>query len=302
MSATGHFVITHGRAPDHGAGALAMPFGRPPLASWPDEMPPQPRAGDTRALLAAIVQREVLPRLVQVQRLRPGPATASLSAATIASFATLLLASDVGPACTFAERVGAESAGDAGANMRRLHLGLLAPTARYLGHLWEIDELHFTEVTIGLGRLHQVLRTLGSARHANLPPRTDRLAVLLAPVGEQHSFGLAMVRDFFRHAAWNVWSDAPANDRELCTLVHDNRVAVLGFSVAGVERLEAVRCSIVAARRASWNRRIGIMVGGPAFIAHPERVAQVGADVMALDGEDAVRQAEHLVTGATPRN
>jgi methanogenic corrinoid protein MtbC1 len=287
MSATGHFVITHGRAPDHGAGALAMPFGRPPLASWPDEMPPQPRAGDTRALLAAIVQREVLPRLVQVQRLRPGPATASLSAATIASFATLLLASDVGPACTFAERVGAESAGDAGANMRRLHLGLLAPTARYLGHLWEIDELHFTEVTIGLGRLHQVLRTLGSARHANLPPRTDRLAVLLAPVGEQHSFGLAMVRDFFRHAAWNVWSD---------------RVAVLGFSVAGVERLEAVRCSIVAARRASWNRRIGIMVGGPAFIAHPERVAQVGADVMALDGEDAVRQAEHLVTGATPRN
>jgi methanogenic corrinoid protein MtbC1 len=36
-----------------------------------------------------------------------------------------------------------------------------------------------------------------------------RRALLLAVAGDQHTFGLAMVRDFFRAAGWRVATDCP---------------------------------------------------------------------------------------------
>ena len=50
-----------------------------------------------------------------------------------------------------------------GASVETLYLDLLAPTARHLGDLWDADVCDFTEVTVGLGRLQQVLHELSPA-------------------------------------------------------------------------------------------------------------------------------------------
>jgi MerR family transcriptional regulator, light-induced transcriptional regulator len=301
MVATGPLSVARARAADRPVGALVLPFDTAPLRPWPDFTPPSRvdhRADEHARLLASVIERDVVPRLAERPLTNLQTPGEVLPQDTVTAFAALVVGGDVARTLAFAERAGAMLGG-----MSRVHLALLAPTARYLGHLWDIDRLDFTEVTIGLGRLHHVLRALGPAFQAGAAlPRPGRLALLLAPIGEQHLFGLAMVREFFRRAAWDVWSGAPANDAELCAIVRDNEVGIVGFSVAGSNRLDAVRASIVAVRRASWNRRIAIMVGGPAFIEHPEHVAQVGADAMALDGDDAVKQAETLVAGVAPRN
>ena len=52
----------------------------------------------------------------------------------------------------------------------------------------------------------------------------------------------------------------------------------------------------------SLNRAVGVMVGGIPFSAHPERVALVGADTTAIDGRDAVMQAERLIQLLGQRN
>ena len=56
------------------------------------------------------------------------------------------------------------------------------------------------------------------------------------------------------------------------------------------------RRAIRAIRRSSLNRNIGVLVGGPIFVAHPELVARVGADATAIDGGQAALQAENLLT------
>jgi MerR family transcriptional regulator, light-induced transcriptional regulator len=195
----------------------------------------------------------------------------------------------------------ADGARGRGNSLQVLYLDLLAPTARYLGYLWDTDELSSPMVAIGLGRLHQILRALGgSAPITATAIKQPRRALLVAPPGAQHTFGLAMVQDLFRLAAWNVWSGAPADDRELGMIVRQNWFGVVGFSVGCEDHLSAVRTSISTLRRASQNPRIGIMVGGQAFIGHPEYVAQVGADAMAGDGVEAVSQANHLLLVASP--
>ena len=104
-----------------------------------------------------------------------------------------------------------------------------------------------------------------------------------------------MVTAFFRRDGWTIWSGAPASPAELDGIVRDNWFAMVGFSLAYEGRLDALRAGIRKVRRASQNPNLSIMVGGPVFIEHPEFAAQIGADGMATDGIQAVRQARALV-------
>ena len=166
--------------------------------------------------------------------------------------------------------------------------------------MWKEDLCDFTQVTTGLWRLQQVLRELSSAFHdevVGLDP--NRYALLVPAPGEQHTFGLVMVAEFFRRAGWGVWSGTPESMADLLAMVRGEWFAVVGFSVATGSRLEALAAGIRRVRRASRNRNIGVMVGGPLFVEHPDLVAQVGADATASDGRQAVLNAAELLERLT---
>lgn len=254
--------------------------------------------GLRQAKLTRTIETEVIPRLLLAHGAAPLRVSASdhsgrpSAAENVASLVGLVLAHELSDATGFVEGLRLQ-----GASAESLCLDLLAPTARHLGELWEQDLCDFTEVTVGLWRLQQVLRDLSPSFRGELARRTEGPRALLVPVvGEQHTFGLAMVVDFFRSARWNVWSGAVKSNADLAGLVRRESFAIVGFSVACGDRLEAVAACIRAVRRASCNRAIGIMVGGPMFIAHPEFAALVGADATAVDGRQAVLQAEALLT------
>ena len=84
-------------------------------------------------------------------------------------------------------------------------------------------------------------------------------------------------------------------------MVRSEWVAMLGFSLACDDRLDAVRSEIRRVRQASRNPNIAVMVGGPGFSADPALAAQVGADGTATDGRQAVLQAALLVTNGMRR-
>lgn len=183
-----------------------------------------------------------------------------------------------------------------GAPLEDVYLDLLAPAARRLGDLWLEDKCDFTEVTVALWRLQQVTRELGPVFHGNADLVAPGPRALLVPLpGEQHTFGLSMVVDFFRRAGWGVWSGAVGSNSDLASLVRGQSFALIGFSVASYGRLEQVASAIRLVRRATCNPHAGIMVGGPAFAEHPELAAAAGADATAIDGRQAVTQANTLL-------
>jgi methylmalonyl-CoA mutase cobalamin-binding domain/chain len=162
--------------------------------------------------------------------------------------------------------------------------------------MWSEDECDFTAVTIGLWRLQQVLRHYAGAFVEEGEPREYGRRALLVPLpGEQHTFGIAMVAEFFRRAGWDVWSGPFATLEDLVEVVRSEWYAVIGISGSCETRIEMIAAAIRAVRRASRNRAIGVMVGGPLFNDHPERVALVGADATATDGRHAAEQAESLL-------
>jgi methanogenic corrinoid protein MtbC1 len=263
-------------------------------APQPARIPPARDDADERLpQLARMIESEIIPRLMLAHR-RPTAALEALEAPAmqdIVEFGALVLAHDSTLALSYVEALRAR-----GTTLETVYLQLLAPTARHLGKLWEADACDFTEVTLGLCRLQQVLNQLRSefcneAEH----PRRGRRALLVSAPGEQHTFGLSMVAEFFRRAGWDVWGGLSASREELISLVRAEWFGVIGFSVSCETRLETVAAAIREIRRESRNRFLGVMVGGQVFVGRPELVALVGADATAMDARLACLQAESLL-------
>jgi MerR family transcriptional regulator, light-induced transcriptional regulator len=271
-----------------------------PATCSPTLTPPG-AAEELRALLATAVQAEVVPRLLLRQGIRTSPTTklddpededgAVPGPEDVVALVALVMTSDAATALCFVDTLRLQ-----GVTLERLHLELLAPAARRLGQLWVEDLCSFADVTLGLGRLQQVLRQLSPAFVAPARrPDLRRRAALLPLPGEQHSFGLTMVAEFFLRAGWEVWSEPTPSEDALIELVTGQWFAVLGLSVScdgGIDHLPKL---IHRVRRSSRNEAIGIMVGGRVFNENPALAAQVGADATARDGRQAALQAETLL-------
>jgi methanogenic corrinoid protein MtbC1 len=253
--------------------------------------------GQRLVRLVRTIEAEVIPRLVLAHRAAPGCPVERASdervpdPAQAAELAGLVLTRDADVASAYVEALRAR-----GTPIETLFLDLLAPAARHLGDLWSADLCDFLQVTVALCRLQQILHELGPAFRGEVEHREHGRRALLVPVpGEQHSFGLFMVAEFFRRAGWDVASGPPGSIAELVRLVRGEWFAVVGLSVSSDAKLDALASSIRAIRRASRNRAIGVLAGGPVFNEHPELAALVGADATATDGRQATAQARNLL-------
>ena len=183
-----------------------MSAGRPHECESAPVLAMSEAANDMRmSQLVRTIQNEIIPRLMLAHRVAPEAPLAersdlTISRADVEHFAKLMLANDEEPSF---EAVMAFRA--RGVSIERLYLDLLAPAARYLGDLWTEDLCSFTDVTVGLGRLQRVLRELSPAFGCSVDhPEAGRSVLLLPTPGEQHTFGLVIVGEFFRRAGWSV--------------------------------------------------------------------------------------------------
>ena len=182
-----------------------------------------------------------------------------------------------------------------GHSIESLFANLLAPTARHLGELWDQDRCDFVDVTLGVARLQEMLEIFGATHCRPITDRHHRVLLISTP-DEKHMFGVEMVARFMVGAGWEVEIEKGPQVRQRAVAA----VAAEWFTVAGVTLsretgLEFVAEVIDGIRRASLNRAVRIMVGGPAFAHHPELVAQVGADAAAPDAPTAVLLAKKLL-------
>lgn len=247
--------------------------------------------------LVSTVETEIVPRLVDLYRgmahglvPRVRSEHGSIGETEVRQFAELVITHHE-PALAILRRLA-----ERGATAHELCLDLLAPAARRLGDLWTADRCHFSEVTIALGRLQLMLRELAARMgEAEVEQRAPRRVLLLAIAGDQHTFGLAMVRDFFRAAGWRVATDCPEGPEGLKALLRAESFDVVGFTIGAERHAEALAAAVHAVRRHSRNPGVRVLVGGPLLLARPEVAAQVGADATALDARQAILEAERQI-------
>lgn len=245
--------------------------------------------------LRKTVEAEIIPRLMMLHGVAQD---ADRDVATndnarsdldVIGFCEIVLDHDLAMAQAYIERLLGQ-----GVSLERILMTLMAPAARRLGELWLADVRSFAEVTIGLGQLQQLLRVYGPSFEAECCDETVGCRMILSPVrNEQHTFGLCVLDLYMRQAGCDVdlvpRFELPAMTRK----VNSEWIDVIGLSASRDVLIDELSSDIRSLRRASFNNSVEVIVGGPAFVGHPERVASVGADGFAEDAPQAVR----LVSG-----
>jgi len=266
--------------------------------TWNQPRMERPAALERMTRLVKTLEAEVIPRLVEAHRAVPvtdlpvQPETCPApTEAEISDFVQSVFSLQ---SASLSARV--DGYRERGMSIENVYLQLLAPAARHMGYLWDEDLCNFTQVTIGLGRLQYLLQALSPAFGTDIEfPANARRVVLVPAPGEQHTFGLSMVAEFFLHAGWEVVGGQGGHHGEAVDMVREEWFDVIGFSVGSETRLDWLKTCVSEVRKASCNPSIGVMVGGPIFTLYPEYAQVVGADATSTDGKQAPIVAEDLV-------
>jgi MerR family transcriptional regulator, light-induced transcriptional regulator len=187
---------------------------------------------------------------------------------------------------------------ETGATVESIYVDLLAPAARMLGEFWDADQCDFVDVTVAVGRVQLILRSLSRqfALAAESPERSGHVLLSGIP-GEQHTLGLFMVAEFFVRDGWAVTIGAPVAECDLMALVSTQSFDIVGFSIARDTRLARLKREIARLRQHSRNRQVCVVVGGRLVAEYPQVAARIGADAPASDARTGPIVARRLLAG-----
>jgi MerR family transcriptional regulator, light-induced transcriptional regulator len=238
--------------------------------------------------LAATIENIIVPRLLMNHdSVRDEWISVTVDDAKIEEFARIAMREEPEAARGFVQQML-----DNGVAFDRILLDLLAPAARFMGDKWTNDLCSFTDVTIGVSRMHRILRDF-----RGVPDRfwsqagVGHRALLLTVPGEQHTLGLRMVEEFLLREGWQVDSRPNISEDDIKELVAADHYDFVGMSLSGESFVDRMISAISSVRSSSKNRHINVMVGGVIFYEQPYLVAKCGADAYAEDASGAVRQA-----------
>ena len=271
-------------------------------ANSPIETHPLSKACTPEEYLSSLVKTiegSILPHIVehhlQSDRLANGqlnvPAHPSVSEAHIDSLMILLLQHDAGPSANYVKELFAQ-----GVELEELYLNLLTPVARNLGEMWDNDDADFTQVTVALWRIKQLMYDLSPMFQEYAEYKQQGKSVMLVPLpGSQHTLGLFMVSEFFARAGWRVWGELAATEADILRMAKTQWFDVVGLAASLHEQFPDLKRMISEVRAVSLNPHVGIMIGSPVFNQNPELIDDLGADMVGIDAVDALEKATFYV-------
>ncbi|TVQ04925.1 MAG: cobalamin B12-binding domain-containing protein [Roseinatronobacter sp.] len=194
--------------------------------------------------------REVVERLAEKRDVLNGRVAALPPAVTnpelVNTFCDILLAPDASIALRFLE----ESLSPVVAERGDLY-GYIAAASRQLGERWDADEVTYLQVTLAVGKLYAVVRSVGASRDAEyVDPNPRKYAVFANVPGEQHTLGVSVAAEVFRDAGWEISLQLDRSHAELVECVSANRPAVIGLSLSSPMGLDPLVRLVIALRLA----------------------------------------------------
>ena len=284
------------------ADAQCWSDGVVPMTSVPGGLTANAQGG--LSWLINTLEKEVLPRLLQAHAhseagpdKRPTITDNDVPRTVVQQLVQMALTNDTADMLAYVQAIHAQ-----GVALETVYLHVLTPVARTLGEMWERDECTFTDVTVGLWRIKQVMHELSPTFQSVAQEQSHGREVMLVPTpGSAHNLGLFMVSEFFRRSGWRVSGELLSQPNDMLHAVQKDWIDLVGLSVGISDHVAPLADLIKALRGASRNPALQVMVGGPLMLAPPEYVSLLGADFMAVDAPTAVNQAEARVPMRNPR-
>lgn len=218
--------------------------------------------------------REVLNRLARDLRAK-GNAPDDIDA-----LADALIAPDAKKAAALVDKHLA-----AGVPAQTLYRPYLARAAKRLGEQWEDDTVTFAQLTVGIGRIYAIMRTLRARIQSDKAPKT-KSAIFASVPGDDHTLGVKMATDLARNAGWDVDLKLNLTHDELVEEIVNSGQLIVGLSGGGEHALPNL-ARLVLAVRITLPEAL-ILVSGNIVEVAKESVALMHVDAIAREYDDAM--------------
>jgi methanogenic corrinoid protein MtbC1 len=247
--------------------------------------------------LVKTIENNILPLIVEkhletsISLALKAPSVDLIPQQSIAELTQLVLQEDAKTSVKYVKDIHAS-----GVSLENIYLLLLTPVARRLGEMWEGDESSFTDVTIALWRIKQLMYDLSPIFQQYAEHNKTGSSIMLVPLpGSQHNLGLFMVSEFFAKAGWRIWGELAATQEDIVSMAQTEWFDVIGLSASLREQFPQLKDLIQQIKLKSKNPRVGLIVGSPVFNQYPELVDELGADMVGFDAADALEKATYYV-------
>ncbi len=175
-------------------------------------------------------------------------------------------------------------------SLRAMSRLVFGPVARAIGDAWTADRIDSSDTLIAIVRMQSMLRRVAPGPVPRPGPKRSAL-VATAP-GEKHLFGVSFAAMALDSEGWDVQCTFPNTTRALLVPLREAPFDVLHLALSDSfrreDRMTELAATIHAARRASLNDRLQVLLSGRAFAERPDLAVLLGADGDGLDqGSDA---------------
>lgn len=178
-----------------------------------------------------------------------------------------------------------------GVGPEEIYLKRLAAAARMLGEMWISDEMTFTQVTVGTGRMFAIMRSMRHLFESAIPVQ-DKSAIFAAVPGEDHTLGVHMAADIFRKNGWEIALKVGLDHDQLVAEIEQAPTSIVGLSISGEHSIDALSRLVVALHIACPHAMI--VVGGANVNEVQPVLSLMGLDGIAATVEDAEAQITSL--------
>lgn len=170
-------------------------------------------------------------------------------------------------------------------------LSYLAVAAARFGDMWDEDRVSFLQVTVAVGRIYALMRSL--RRTVPLVPLTEtRAATFVSVPGEDHTLGVAMAAELLQNKGWEIQLFLGLGHNRLMDELASARPRILGVSTSGRRSMTSLTRLLIAVRLSMPDVRI--LVCGQIDPDEVELITVSGADSVATSFESAAAELERL--------
>jgi len=245
----------------------------------------------------SILETQIIPHLLKADRIRKRHLTLVPSSRALPSqneleiFVNLCISQDQKVSQAFVDHFL-----EKGLNKEDIFLELIAPAARYLGSQWDDDRMDFSQVNLGLVRLHAICNEIRFIHKDGsfFKSKVHRVMIASAP-GSLHMLGTTILAEFFRKEDWQVVVVVSSSANELVQAASNEWFDVIGLSISIEQQLTNLADLIDQLKRLSLNPRLAVLLGGPIFSFKELLASHFGADDICVNAKHAVCLATSLL-------
>ncbi len=155
-------------------------------------------------------------------------------------------------------------------------------TSRYLGDLWAGNRISFVDVTIGVARLQETVRSLRSRDSLGMVGKNGPEVLMIVPHDEDHLIGAFVATEEFEKLGCFVHLSIGQSTSEIVGLAKSHKFDMIGISISSSRTVKSA-AKIVTNLRKTLHNNTPILVGGGVTLLDIDVCEKTKADCATSD-------------------